>query len=498
MQSNDKKISINALYLYIRMFFSLLVGLYTSRVILANLGVENFGIYNLVGGVVSMMAFLNGSMSSATSRYLTYYLGKNNFHELSKCFTSALQIHIGLGLVLLLLGETFGLWFVNTQLVVPTEKIISLNYVFQFSLLSSIIAICKVPYTANLIANEKMNAYALFEIIYVLLKLLVAILIPLFPEKLINYAFSLFCCDIVIFCVYFAYCKRFYQYCKLARKFYKDICLSLMGFSVLDLFGNGTYTAKQIGTNVLINRFFGVALNATSGVATQVGGVVSSFVMNVQNAFRPQIVKSYAQNDFAKLQHLLRLESKVSLYFAACFFTPLFINLDFIMHLWLKEVPPLCLEFCSFLLITNLLSVINNILLATIHATGKIKLLSCFSGILNLLCLLFVYILFKLQLGPETAYIVFAVCVFLQILSNIVIVKYQLPDINMWQFVKVTFSTSLLVLSSFAITSAFAMSIYDRWLELLFTVLFNAFCLMLIVGVCEPEVRRMVLKKWNK
>ena len=179
MQSQDKKISINALYLYLRMFFSLLVGLYTSRVILANLGVDDFGVYNIVGGIVSMMTFLNSSMSGATSRFLAYYLGMREQEKIARCFTSAFQIHLCIGLLLLLSGETVGLWFVNTQLVIDPDKMVAANYVYQFSLLSAFVAICKVPYTANVISNEKMNHYALLEILYVFLKLGVALLIPL-------------------------------------------------------------------------------------------------------------------------------------------------------------------------------------------------------------------------------------------------------------------------------------------------------------------------------
>lgn len=498
MQSKDKKISINALYLYMRMFFSLLVGLYTSRVILANLGVEDFGVYNIVGGIVSMMTFLNGSMSSATSRYLAYYLGKDNQERITRCFTSALQIHFGLGILLLLLGESIGLWFVNNQLVIDSDKMLAANYVFQFSLFSAFVTVCKVPYTANLISNEKMNHYALLEILYVFLKLGVALLIPFFPEKLIFYAFLLLLCDIIIFCCYWIYCYKNYIYCRFKKCFDKEIAYSMMNFSVLDLFGNGTYTARQIGTNVFINRFFGVSLNAASGIATQVGGIVSSFVMSAQNAFRPQIIKSYAVNDSSLLQHLMRMECKISVLLASALFTPLFLNIEFVMQLWLKSVPEYSPIFCQFILVSNFFSVVNNILMTVIHATGKIKLLSYSSGALNLLCLLAVYVSFEMGYGAENAYLILAICIALQVVSNVAIVKYLINDIDISSFIVICAKMFFLAICSMLLTLLITCKMHGNWLVLFSSVVLNTIFLVVLTFILDKSLRLMIKKELLK
>lgn len=498
MQSQDKKISINALYLYLRMFFSLLVGLYTSRVILANLGVDDFGVYNIVGGIVSMMTFLNSSMSGATSRFLAYYLGMREQEKIARCFTSAFQIHLCIGLLLLLSGETVGLWFVNTQLVIDPAKMVAANYVYQFSLLSAFITICKVPYTANVISNEKMNHYALLEILYVFLKLGVALLIPLFAEKLIFYAFLLLVSDIVIFSCYCLYSHRNYAYCKIQRGFDREMVVSMMSFSVLDLFGNGTFTARQIGTNVLINRSFGVALNAASGIATQVGGVVSSFVSSAQNAFSPQIIKSYAVSDYALLQHLMRMECKISILLASVFFTPLFLNIDFIMQLWLKTVPAYAQVFCQFILISNFFSVINNILMTVIHATGKIKGLSYTSGLLNLLCLLGVYVFFRLGFDAEYAYVALALCVGLQTVTNIIIVKRLVSAIRILHFVVICLKMIFIALCSLALTLLLTHMMESPWLVLSSSVVLNTLFLTLLVYASDRSLRKIVKARVGK
>lgn len=498
MENSDKKISINALYLYVRMFFSLLVGLYTSRVILANLGVEDFGVYNIVGGIVSMMTFLNSSMSCATSRFLSYYLGKGNHEKLSQCFSSALQIHIGLAVLLLLVGESVGLWIVNTQLVIDSSKMIAANYVFQFSLFSSFFSICKVPYTAIVISNEKMNHYALLEILYVALKLCVAILLPLFSSRLIVYAFLLLCSDITIFFCYWLYSHNHYCYCRLRREFDKKLILSLMSFSVLDLLGSGTYTARQIGTNILINRFFGVALNAASGIATQAGGVVSTFVMSAQNAFRPQIIKSYAAGDNYLLQHLIRMECKICILLAALFFTPLFLNIEFVMRLWLKEVPAYAPVFCQFILISSFFSVINNIMMTVIHATGKIRSLSCISGMLNILCLLSVYISFKMGLDAAMAYVALALCLFLQTLTNFVIVKRLISTINMSSIVIICLKVLSIVIGALILTNLIRNMIDSEWVMLGVSIVLNSVVLLFFVYAFDKSIRQFLTSYLSK
>ena len=429
--SSNKRIAKNAIMLYIRMFLSMIVGLYTSRVVLNTLGVEDYGIYGIVGGVVSMLGFLNASMAGATSRFITFELGKGNIQRLKDTFSSALIIHIGIAIVIFILAETIGLWFLNNELVIPEERLVAANWVYQMSILSAMLNITQVPYNAAIIAHEKMDLYAYIEILNVTLRLVIVYLLVIGNfDKLILYAILTLVVSIIIMMTYRVYCIRKFQECQFHWIWNKEILRPLFSFSGWDLYGNMCVTARQQGTNFLINIFFGVVLNAASSIATTVSGVISGFSHNIIQAFRPQIIKQYAQNNIPQMQKLVENAITYTTLFMGCFVIIFLIEAEYILKLWLKDVPSYAVVFCRITLISNFLGLINAVISIIIHATGNIKKISIITGSVFLLNIPIVYVCFKLGLAPQWAYYASVFTNILIIISNLSIAKYQVANLH--------------------------------------------------------------------
>lgn len=304
--SNNKRIAKNTIMLYIRMFISMVVGLYTSRVVLATLGVEDYGIYGVVGGVVAMMGFLNASMSGATSRFLTFELGRGDKDRLAKTFSSALIVHIAIAIIVFILAETVGLWFLCNKLNIPEGRMEAAHWVYQFSILATMLSITQVPYNATIIAHEKMDVYAYMEILNVTLKLLIVYLLTIGNfDKLKLYAVLTFAVSLIIMMIYRIYCLRHFKESRFHWVWDKTYLTPLLSFSCWDLYGNACVTARQQGTNFLVNIFFGVTYNAASSVATTVNGVVLGLTFTLIPALQPQIVKRYAVGDIKGMQSLM-------------------------------------------------------------------------------------------------------------------------------------------------------------------------------------------------
>lgn len=430
--ANNKRIAKNSIALYVRMLFYVVISLYTSRMVLSILGVEDFGIYNIVGGVVTLMGFLKASMSSVTGRFLTFNLGKGDFVHLRKTFNAAMQIHIFIAIITFIIGEIIGVWFVNCQLDIPDVRLYAANWVFQFSLLTMVVSLIQVPYTATLQAHERLDVYAIIEIVNVSLRLgIVYFLLATSFDKLIFYSFLLLCVSIVILLVSAFYCIKKFRECNLNREINRSVIRPILSFSIWDLYSNGSIMARQQGTNILLNMFFGVALNAANGIATQASSAVSVFVSNITVALRPQLIKRYASEDYVGLQKLLSMALIICMVLLECILIPLYLNIDSIMSLWLGEVPIYATSFTRFLLIANTFSAINSIFTAIIYANGKIKQLSIFSGSMHLSTVIISYILFLFFPEPTIAYWVWCIITFVVMIVNILIVKNKVPTMSL-------------------------------------------------------------------
>ena len=412
------------------------VGLYTSRAALQILGATDYGLYNVVGGMVALFAFLNGALSSGTSRFITYELGMGDKARLREMFNITLVSHILLASIVFIAAETVGLWFVNTHLVFPPERLAAVNVVYQFSIATLILQLTQVPYTADIIAHENMNVYAYASLLDVVLKLGAVYLLMLNHrlDNLILYSALLFIVQLVTISVYRIYCHRKYEenhwsFCKEPHK-YKAV----FSFSGWDVIGAATVIFRNQGTGVLLNLFFGPIANAAHAIANQVEGGCSQLVGNFTTAVNPQIVKSYAVKNRAGMVALIHDSSKYAFCLLAVFLIPVLFKLDYVLHLWLAEVPPQAGIFAGITLLYVLTRSIVQPVIKAVHATGNIKYLNLYSGGIGLLPVPIIYLAFKHGWQAEDAYWIFLATGFLNSLAEILVLKKELPEFDIRKY----------------------------------------------------------------
>ena len=312
---NNKRIAKNTLLLYFRMLLMMAVSLFTSRVVLNTLGVEDFGIYSVVGGVVGMFVFINNSMSSATQRYITFALGKGDKNRLQTVFSTTLQIHSLIAVIIVLLGETVGLWFLYNKMQIPADRMDAALWVMQCSIVSMVVMIVSVPYNADVIAHEKMSAFAYISILEVVLKLAIVYLLLVFSyDKLILYAILILMIQILIRFCYSIYCNKHFEETKYKHVWDKKLFKEMTGFAGWSLFGNMAGVLFGQGLNMLLNVFFGPVVNAARAVAVQVQGAIQQFVANFQTALNPQITKTYAAGELNEMHRLMFRSARFSFY----------------------------------------------------------------------------------------------------------------------------------------------------------------------------------------
>ncbi len=408
---NNKRIAKNTLLLYFRMLFLMAVSLYTSRVVLNALGVEDFGIYNVVGGVVAMFSVLSGSLSAAISRFITYELGKGNQENLNKIFSSAVTIQLILSGIIILLAETIGMWFLNAKMNIPEVRMEAANWVFQFSILTFAINLISIPYNASIIAHEKMSAFAYISILEAVGKLTIAYLITIAPiDKLIFYAILMCVVALVVRFTYGNYCKRHFSECTYHFVWDKQLLKQMFGFAGWNFIGASSAVLRDQGGNVVINLFCGPAVNAARGIAFQVNNAVNQFVVNFMTALNPQITKSYAAGDKGYMMTLIFQGARLSFYMLLLLSLPILINTHYILVLWLKIVPEHAVFFVQLILIFALSESISQPLITAMLATGKIRNYQIIVGGLQMMNLPISYILLRLGYFPEVV-IVIAICI---------------------------------------------------------------------------------------
>ena len=427
------------------MFLTMGVSLYTSRIVLNTLGVSDFGIYNVVGGVVMMFSFLNSSMSSATQRFYSFELGKKDYEQLKRVFTMSVNIHAIIAVVIFVLAETIGLWFLNAKLVIPVERLVAANWVYQLSILSFMFTIMGVPYNAMLIARERMNVYAYVSIIEVILKLaIVFMLVYLGYDKLKMYAILVFGVAVVIWFIYKSYCNRKFLETNYSFSWDKVLYKTLINYAGWNLFGNIASVAMGQGVNILLNLFFGPIVNAARGIAFQVNSAVNGFVINFQMAMNPQIVKSYAGNDLEYMHQLIYKGSKYSFFLLFLLVLPILIETELILHWWLKIVPAYTALFCRLILINTLIDCISGTLMTSAQSSGKIKVYHSVVGGLLLFILPISYLLLKLGLPPQTTLCVSISISIIALFTRLMIIR-NLISLSIKEFLKSVLVPILLV-----------------------------------------------------
>jgi len=404
---NNKRLAKNTILLYFRMFLTMGVSLYTSRIVLNTLGVEDFGIYNVVGGVVMMFSFLNGAMASATQRFLSFEIGRKDDVQLTKVFSLSVTLHILIAIVIVIMAETIGLWFLNIKMNIPVERMEAAKWVFQFTVLTFAISVIQVPFNAAIIANEKMNVYAFVSIAEVLLKLLIVfMLVWIGFDKLKLYAILIFCVSLLIAAIYRTYCKSRFKECRYFFYWDKTLFSVLLNFSGWSLFGNFAWMTMGQGLNILLNIFFGPIVNTAWGIAFQINSAVNAFVVNIRMAINPQIIKSYAAGNKEYMNKLVFESAKYSFYLLLFLSLPVLLETNIILHIWLKIVPDYAIVFCQMVLINTLIQCFDASFGIVFQAIGKIKENQILAGLTYLFVLPIAYVLLKNGYAPEIVFYV--------------------------------------------------------------------------------------------
>ena len=394
------------------MFFVLIVSLYTSRLVLNALGVVDYGIYNVVSGFVSLFAFLNATLSASVQRFYNYEGTLNGFKGFRSVYITSLIIHWGLSLVIFILLESVGLWYVNSVMVLPSERLFTSNVVFQTSVISLLIVFLQIPYLGALMAKQCMNFYAIVSIIDTLLKLLIVLLLPYIPhDKLLVYAFFTLSISILNFTLYYCYSKYKFKEISFKLEFNKPLFKQIIGFTGWNVIGTFAFMLKGQGINMLLNLFWGPVINAARGIAYQVSGAISGFSSNIAIAFRPQIVNTFAELEYDKARNLFLTESRVCFMLIATLITPVIIDIDYILHLWLGDIiPSLTKSFVILVLIDTLICTLNTPCTQIVHATGQIRKYQIASTIVNILLLPTSWIFLKL--GFNSIFVFILVIIF--------------------------------------------------------------------------------------
>ena len=425
---NNKRIAKNVIFLYLRMFLMMAVTLYTSRVILQTLGVEDFGIYNVVAGIVVLFSFLNSAMAIASQRFLSFALGKDDDKEVQRVFSMSLTSHIAIASIVLLVAETVGLWILY-RMNFPEERLYAVGWVYQFAILTCIVQILRVPYNASIIAYERMSFYAWVSIVEGILRLLIVFLLVAYDgDKLIFYSFLLFSVTLLVNISYKLYCNKTFQTTRYRFFWDTNLFKKFLSFSGWSLAGSLANVGAQQGLNIILNIFCGVLVNAAVGISNQVMGAVGQFLGNFQTAFNPQLVKSYAVGDKDYFMNLIFKSSKFSYYLMLIISLPILINTEFFLHVWLGEVPGYATTFSQLMIIYLLFDAISGPLWISVQATGKIKNYQLLMAVLILLNLPFTYIV--LYLGYSPIY-VFVGRVIINIITLIARIFYLRPLINL-------------------------------------------------------------------
>ena len=434
--SANKRIAKNTLVLYVRMLFTMGISLFTSRVILQTLGVEDYGISSVVGGVISMFTFINAAMVSSTQRYLNFELVRGDANQLRSVFSTSLQIHALIALAIIVLSETVGLWFLNEKLVIPEARMTAAMWVYQCSILSCAVSIMSTPYNAVIVAHEKMSAFAYISILDVSLKLLVVYLLVVLPfDKLIILAILNLLVQLFIRYIYTLYCHRHFPESYFQFWFNKTLFKEMFGFAGWSFWGNLAAILYTQGLNMMLNIFFGPIVNAARGIAVQVQSAVQQFVGGFQTALNPQITKNYASNNLPQMHSLMFRSARFSFLLLFFLSLPVLMETNFILTLWLKTVPDDAVIFTQIMICISLIYTTANPCIIANQATGKVKIYQMVVGGILLMILPISYVVLKLGAPAYSVFIVHFCIESLAQFSRMYMLR-KLIHLPLWQYMK--------------------------------------------------------------
>lgn len=492
VKADNKRIAKNTIFLYVRMFFVLIVSLYTSRVVLNTLGVSDFGVYNVVGGFVSLFGFLNATLSASMQRFFNFEGGQRGEEGVRDVYTAGFWIHVLLAVVVLILLESFGLWYINNVMVVPADRLHAANILFQYSIFSMALVILEIPYISATLSYERMDYYAVVSIIDVVLKLLIVLALPSIPyDKLISYATLTLIITVVNFLLYFIYAKKNFVALKLETKVNKGLCRSFLSFSGWNLVGTFAFMLKGQGLNMILNVFFGTLINAARGVAFQINSAIHGFSSNIVIAFRPQIVDSYSKKNNERVLKMFFSESKVCYCLILVLIVPIIIEIDYILRLWLGEaVPEYSNVFASLVLVDMLVCTLNTPVTQVTFSTGNIKSYQIVSSCINLLLLPVCYISLKMGFDATSVFVITIIFSMVNQIGCLICMKkvfaYSLRSYLKSVVIPLAVITILLPIVPYLISVYMSTSLL-RLLLICISDVVLAFCLIWGFGLNEKE-----------
>lgn len=496
---NNKRIAKNTFLLYVRMLLTMVVSLYTSRVVLNTLGVEDFGIYNVVGGVVAMFSILSGALSAAISRFITYEIGKGNLEKLKIIFSSAITIQIGLGVIIAVFAETIGTWFLNVKMNIPVERITAANWVLQFSVITFAVNLISIPYNAAIIAHERMSAFAYISILEASGKLLIAYSIMISPiDTLIFYAILTCLVSVVIQLTYAYYCKRHFEECHFRFIWDKHLLKQMFSFAGWNFIGASSSVLRDQGGNIVINLFCGPVVNAARGIAFQVNNAIQGFVSNFMTALNPQITKSYAMSNYAYMMTLIFQGARLSFYMLLMLSLPILINTHYLLTLWLKTVPEHTVLFVQLVLVFAMSESISGPLITAMLATGNIRNYQIVVGGLQMLNLPISYALLRSGAIPETvllvAIFISQCCLATRLYMLRGILKLDIKDYLRRVYFNVIVVTVVAISIPFCLHNLFA----ESFGSFIFSCLLCVFCTAISIYYvgCSHKEREFVYNKF--
>lgn len=400
-KTNNKTIAKNTLFLYFRMMFTMVISLFTSRIILQKLGVDDYGIYQAVGGVVGFLSFINGALSTGSSRFLTYALGEGNVEKLKRTFSTTLNIHILIAILIVIVAETIGLWFLYHKMVIAPDRLSAAVYTYHLSILTAVFTLTQVPYNATIVAHEKMSIYAYMSIFEVSAKLLICYLLTIGNfDRLMMYATLLLGVQVGCMCFYRFYCTHHFEEARFSFSFDKKIFKEIAGFSGWNMFANASIALNSQGVLILLNMFFAPAVVAARAISLQVNMAANQFVSNFRQAANPQIVKKYASRDYEGSKHLLLESTKYSYYMMYLIALPVCLLAYPLLKLWLGVVPDYTVPFLQIVIVQSLFQVFDTSFYTALYAKGRLRENALTSPTLGFMIFPITYILFKLGYSP--------------------------------------------------------------------------------------------------
>lgn len=432
-RGKNKRIARNTLFLYVRMFFAMVVALYTSRVLLRTLGVVDFGVNNVVAGFVTMFSFLNTSLTGAIQRYYNFEKSTHGVEGIGKVYRTAMLIQVSMAVLVLVVLEGFGVWYLNNVMVIPEDRMLAANILFQCTAASLLFLIISIPYSAAIMSFEHMDYYAIVGVLDVVLKLVIVLVLPYMgSDKLITYAYLLFLISVVNFLLYFIYTRRKIDSLRLKGEQDKVLLKSMLIFSGWNFFGTFSNVVYQQGVNLLLNFFFGPVVNAARGISAYVSHALHGFSSNIVVAFRPQMVESYAERNYTRTKNIMYSESKICYLMLLLFIVPIVIEIDYVLHLWLgEEVPNLSAVFTVLVLIKMLITTLNMPFTQIVHASGIMKKFQIITGGITCMIIPLGWGAFKVGLPPVSIFVIALFLAFTtQLACNIIVKKFFDYDVK--------------------------------------------------------------------